>query len=185
VAGAGIGYGVIHTWKNRATDAVPATDSTDATAPGTDPSLTPPGGTGYTGVVVPPTIIAAPSSDSTGLSDLISGFGTLIEGFGTLYGPVQSAMLEQYSSNSDTIRSLAVAGSAPQSAAVNPSPIQAAPAPAAALPSPAGSKCPPQYPYQSARGCYQVACKLNAKGKKERVHAYAGNIPDQFLGVPC
>jgi hypothetical protein len=166
VAGAGIGYGVIHTWKNRATDAVPATDSTDATAPGTDPSLTPPGGTGYTGVVV-------------------SGFGTLIEGFGTLYGPVQSAMLEQYSSNSDTIRSLAVAGSAPQSAAVNPSPIQAAPAPAAALPSPAGSKCPPQYPYQSARGCYQVACKLNAKGKKERVHAYAGNIPDQFLGVPC
>lgn len=189
VAGLGIGYGVIHTWKNRASEGTASTAAADATGPGVDEMGNPlPGGTGYTGVVVPPTIISPPASDSTGLTDLVAGFDTLFNnlnlGYGQLYGDPNSPYNQWALSNAGTVQNLAnqwagvaLAGSAPQPAAVNPTPIAAAPAPA---PAAAPAACPAQYPFRSARGCYAVACK----GGK-RVHAYPGNIPDQYTGEKC
>lgn len=180
----------IKLYKGRATDGT-AQGAGDGTPAGDDTTGTGvPTTGGGTGVIVPPTVVTTPQSDSgfaAGLEFLQGAFADLSALVGTVVTGDQQNMANLVGANTQlgttALDTLAAAGAAPQPVQVNPTPVvvQIPVAPAATTGPPKGvARCPSSYPNHnaqrgvvSAKSCYK--CERNGdkdKSKYPWVHRY-------------
>ena len=167
---------------------------------------------GSPGVIVPPVVVAGGGNDEGtsaltgalvgGIQSVLDAGGNLITG---LFGQNQQlidvqanttgSLLESLDHSYDRVSQMAQAGSAPQPAMQNPTPVVAdAPAPAPApiaypTPAPAPRRCTtaPYTNLNEATGkCYAVVC-ASGKGAKSagRWHVYQDGSPDVKVSSTC
>jgi hypothetical protein len=171
------------------------------------------------GVIVPPVIVSGGNADAANaglgiaqsafdfssgvLGDAVDSFQFITAG---LFGQnsqlidsqtgITNNLLDQVGAQPGNIlAALAAAGSPPQPASQNPTPIAAdvpvptpAPAPAPAPASPAADPCTGTYPFlnEATGECYTVACASGTgTRRKGRWHLYKNAAHDQWMGPTC
>lgn len=182
--GIGLGAAGIKLWNNRGKPDSETTVTAQEIGDPSSPYPVPQSTGNPVATIVPPVVIGSTGGGDSafglqGLHELyIGATQDLLQSYADVWGPVQSTQMMLTQGLAETIAALALAGSAPggasMPAAIVPYPPPAAPAPTPLpAPAPAPDPCTGEYPHQSARGCYKVACASGSgTRRKGRWHLY-------------